>query len=258
MGWIFRGQHGNGHHTRTAESCKIKTVALHLSAPSRILLENIDGNLRSFKEDTSVIRAFVGLGNPGPQYALTRHNIGFLVLDVLADREGFAPFKSRFKGQVAEGQMGGQKILLLKPETYMNRSGESIAAMTHFYGWQPEEVCIIHDDLDLALGDIRLKQGGGHAGHNGLRDIETHVGRETWRVRMGIDRPRPGGDVADYVLSNFAKAETELRDDMVDAVCRALPCSSRQMHLRFKKALQAICRHPLAHALINLIRRIQS
>lgn len=171
-----------------------------------------------------MIRAFVGLGNPGPQYALTRHNIGFLVVDVLASRESFPPFKARFKGQVAEGQISTQKILLLKPETYMNRSGESIQAMAQFYDLKPEEICIIHDDLDLALGDIRLKQGGGHAGHNGLRDIETHVGRDTWRVRMGIDRPtHPGWNIADYVLSPFAKTETDLRDDMIDAVTRALP-----------------------------------
>ena len=135
----------------------------------------------------------VGLGNPGAEYKFTRHNIGFLAVETLAEDNHFSPWKEKFKGLVSEGIIDGQKILLLKPKTYMNLSGQSVSLAMQFYKILPENVIVIHDDLDLDPGKVRMKQGGGHGGHNGLKDIDNRVGKDYWRIRLGIGHPRSIG-----------------------------------------------------------------
>ncbi|EYF04235.1 aminoacyl-tRNA hydrolase [Chondromyces apiculatus] len=152
----------------------------------------------------------VGLGNPGKEYASHRHNIGFMAIDALAEEMRSGAFQDGFSGQFSRMETAGEKAILLKPATYMNESGRSVQAAMAFFKIQPEGLLVIHDELDLPFGDVRLKMGGGHAGHNGLRSIMTHLGNgEFCRVRMGIGRPPADfrGKVADYVLSGFNEAE---------------------------------------------------
>ncbi len=146
----------------------------------------------------------VGLGNPGAEYALTRHNIGFMAIDALA---GAANFSSKFHGETASLTIEGEKVLLLKPMTYMNNSGRSVQAAAAFYKIPPEHIIVLHDELDLPLGKIRIKQGGGANGHNGLKDIDLVVGPDYWRIRLGIGHPGVKEQVHDHVLSRFSAAE---------------------------------------------------
>lgn len=165
------------------------------------------------------MKVFVGLGNPGAKYAGNRHNIGFMALDRIAADHGFGPWKSAFKAQVAEGRLGPVKVLLVKPQTFMNLSGESVRAALDFYKLGPDAVTVFHDELDLAPGKARVKQGGGHAGHNGLRSIHAHLGTDAYaRVRLGIGHPGHKDAVAAYVLHDFAKAD----QDWLDALLRSL------------------------------------
>ena len=131
------------------------------------------------------MKLFVGLGNPGAKYAGNRHNIGFMALDAIAGAHGFAPWRGKFQGQICEGTLGGARVVLLKPETFMNLSGQSVGEAMRFFKIAPSELTVFHDELDLAPGKIRLKQGGGHAGHNGLRSIHGHIGEDYARVRLG-------------------------------------------------------------------------
>jgi len=136
------------------------------------------------------MRLWVGLGNPEPRMRHNRHNIGFMAVEAIAARHGFSPWRARFAGRLAEGSLGGERILLLEPLTYMNASGESVAAAARFYKLPPEAVTVFHDDLDLAPGRVRVKRGGSAAGHNGLRSIDQHLGTDQyWRVRLGIGHP---------------------------------------------------------------------
>ncbi len=147
---------------------------------------------------------FVGLGNPEKQYAKNRHNIGFMVIDAMAD----GAYKSKFQGLVSEKRFGGQKAILLKPQTFMNESGRSVKATAQFYKIEPDKIIVFHDELDIDAGDVRVKQGGGNAGHNGLKSIQAHMGSaDFWRVRIGIGRPEHKSAVSNYVLSDFSKAE---------------------------------------------------
>jgi PTH1 family peptidyl-tRNA hydrolase len=164
------------------------------------------------------MRLFVGLGNPGAKYAGNRHNIGFMAVDRIAADHGFAPWRRAFKGQIAEGRLGSAKVLLLKPETFMNLSGEAVRAAMDFYKLEPEDVTVFHDELDLAPGKCRVKQGGGHAGHNGLRSIHAHVGTDYGRVRLGIGHPGHKDAVAAYVLHDFAKADVDWLDDLMRGI----------------------------------------
>ena len=164
------------------------------------------------------MRLFVGLGNPGAKYAGHRHNIGFMAVDRIAADHGFAPWRKGFKGQVAEGRLGAVKVLLLKPETFMNLSGEAVRAAMDFYKLAPDDIVVFHDELDLASGKVRVKQGGGHAGHNGLRSVHQHIGEGYGRVRIGIGHPGHKDRVAGYVLSDFAKAEAALVDDILRGI----------------------------------------
>jgi len=162
---------------------------------------------------------WVGLGNPEPNMARQRHNIGFMALDVIASRHGFSPWRQRFRGLVAEGSVGGEKILALKPQTYMNDSGESVQPAAAFYKIPPEAITAFHDELDLIPGKVRVKRGGGAAGHNGLRSMDRHLGTpDYWRVRLGIGHPGHKERVLGYVLGDFAKADVGWLVPVLDAV----------------------------------------
>jgi PTH1 family peptidyl-tRNA hydrolase len=164
------------------------------------------------------MKLFVGLGNPGAKYAGNRHNIGFMALDLIAADHSFAPWRSKFQGQVSEGTLGGEKIILLKPETFMNLSGQSVSEAARFYKIAPAEITVFHDELDLAPFKCRVKTGGGHAGHNGLRSIHQHIGEAYDRVRLGIGHPGHKDRVAGYVLQDFAKAEQIPLDEMLRGI----------------------------------------
>ncbi|MBM2321147.1 MULTISPECIES: aminoacyl-tRNA hydrolase [Marivita] len=164
------------------------------------------------------MKLFVGLGNPGSGYARNRHNIGFMAMDRIAEDHGFAPWKSKFQGEVTEGRLGSDKVLLLKPGTFMNRSGQSVQAAMQFYKLEPADVVVFHDELDLAPGKCRVKQGGGHAGHNGLRSIHGHIGEAYGRVRLGIGHPGHKDAVAGYVLHDFPKADENWLDDLMRGI----------------------------------------
>ena len=159
------------------------------------------------------MKLFVGLGNPGAKYARYRHNIGFMAVDRIAADHGFAPWRSKFQGQLTEGRLGSQKVVLLKPQTFMNLSGQSVGEAMRFYKLDSTDVVVFHDELDLAPGKVRLKSGGGHAGHNGLRSIHQHIGPHYDRVRLGVGHPGDKTRVSGYVLSDFAKADADWLDD---------------------------------------------
>jgi len=169
------------------------------------------------------MQLFVGLGNPGAKYAHNRHNIGFMALDRIAQDHGFAPWRSKFQGKIAEGRLGPEKVLLLKPETFMNRSGQSVGEALRFYKLSPADVTVFHDELDLAPGKARVKSGGGHAGHNGLRSLHGHIGDTYGRVRLGIGHPGRKELVAGYVLHDFAKADADWLDDLLRGISDGAP-----------------------------------
>lgn len=167
---------------------------------------------------------WVGLGNPGIKYAGHRHNIGFMAIDAIGEDHGFSPEKSKFKGVVRDGTVMANgrpvKVLLLKPMTFMNESGRSVQQAMQFYKIPLEKVTVFHDELDLAFGKVRLKVGGGIAGHNGLRSIKQHCGNEFQRVRIGIDHPGQKDKVHSHVLSDFRKDEENMRDDYLNAFAK--------------------------------------
>jgi PTH1 family peptidyl-tRNA hydrolase len=164
------------------------------------------------------MQIWVGLGNPGAQYALQRHNVGFMVADTIAEMHDFGPVKKAFQGWTQEGRIGGDKILLLKPATFMNESGRSIGEAMRFYKLDVGDVTVFHDELDLAPFKVKVKTGGGTAGHNGLRSTEAHIGNEFRRVRIGIGHPGHKDKVSPYVLGNYAKAEMDPLADLLGAV----------------------------------------
>jgi len=169
------------------------------------------------------MRLIVGLGNPEPRYALNRHNVGFMAVDRLVRRHEFGPFRAKFSGEVAEGTVAGERILALKPMTFMNLSGESVGACARFFKIEPGKIAVIHDELDLAPGKLRVKQGGSTAGHNGLRSIDAAIGPDFWRVRIGIGHPGVKELVLPYVLGNFDAEERTLMGPLLDAIAEALP-----------------------------------
>lgn len=167
---------------------------------------------------------FVGLGNPGADYARHRHNIGFMAVDAIVRRHSFSPWRAKFQGEVCEGTIAGEKVVALKPMTYMNESGRSVAACAQFYKIEPKDIVVFHDELDLPPAKIRVKVGGGHAGHNGLRSITAHMGADFRRIRLGIGHPGSKERVTGWVLGDFAKVDREwlepLLDDVSDAADR--------------------------------------
>lgn len=173
----------------------------------------------------AVVALIVGLGNPGPQYEETRHNAGFWFVEAVARSQG-QPFRAegKFFGDVAKVNIGGQQVWLLKPNTYMNRSGQAVAALANFYKIPLEQILVVHDELDLLPGTARLKQGGGHGGHNGLRDIVAQMGGNNFlRLRVGIGHPGNSKQVADFVLHRASAEEQRLIDDSLDRALKVLP-----------------------------------
>jgi PTH1 family peptidyl-tRNA hydrolase len=168
------------------------------------------------------MRLFVGLGNPGAKYAHNRHNIGFLAVEEIARRHGFAPWRRRFQGETSEGTLDGERVILLRPATFMNESGRAVQEAAGFFKLEPGEIIVFQDELELPPGKVRVKIGGGIAGHNGLRSISAHVGNDYRRVRLGIGHPGVKELVHGYVLSDFAKDER----DWVRALCEAIADSA--------------------------------
>ncbi|MEE4153977.1 MAG: aminoacyl-tRNA hydrolase [Erythrobacter sp.] len=164
------------------------------------------------------MQIWVGLGNPGPGYAMHRHNVGFMVLDTLAETHGFGPELKKFSGLVREGRIGAHKVLLIKPMTFMNESGRSAAEAMRFYKLEPHALTVFHDELDLAPFKVKVKQGGGTAGHNGLRSIDRHLGPDFRRVRIGIGHPGHKDRVTGHVLGNYAKSEADPLAAMLGAI----------------------------------------
>jgi peptidyl-tRNA hydrolase, PTH1 family len=177
---------------------------------------------------------WVGLGNPEPGMAANRHNIGFMAMDVIAARHGFSPWRRRFKGLTAEGVIAGAKILALKPLTYMNSSGESVQEAAAFYKLATEAIIAFHDELDLAPGKMRVKKGGGAAGHNGLRSMDRMLGaQDYWRVRLGIGHPGHKDRVLGYVLGNFGADDKIWLVPLLDAVADAAGLLAQAKHTEF-------------------------
>ena len=174
-----------------------------------------------FKRKYSDMWLLVGLGNPGDKYKDNRHNIGFMVADMLAADNMLPPFRSKFQGLVTEGQLGGQKVMILKPQTYMNESGRAVKEAAKFFKINPDHIVVFHDELDLEPGKVRIKKGGGNAGNNGLKSIQAHMGTpDFWRVRMGIGHPGDKNRVSGYVLSDFSKSEKQWVEPLVDTCSR--------------------------------------
>ncbi|MDM8167548.1 aminoacyl-tRNA hydrolase [Roseovarius sp.] len=183
------------------------------------------------------MQIFAGLGNPGPKYAANRHNIGFMALDRIAEDHGFGPWKARFQGEVAEGRLGTEKVILLKPTTFMNLSGQSVGEAMRFYKLDPGDVTVFHDELDLAPGKLKVKTGGGHAGHNGLRSMHAHIGENYRRVRLGIGHPGRKDLVSHYVLHDFAKADQDWLDDLLRGIADGAPELAAGRNDRFLNAV---------------------
>ena len=164
------------------------------------------------------MQIFVGLGNPGDKYAKNRHNIGFMALDHISDTESFLPWKLKFKGHMSEGRLGSEKVVLLKPDTFMNLSGQSVGEAMRFFKLKSQDITVFHDEIDLAPGKLRVKTGGSHAGHNGLRSIHQHIGPDYHRIRLGIGHPGNKDLVSGYVLNNFAKADQDWLEGVLEGI----------------------------------------
>ena len=180
---------------------------------------------------------FAGLGNPGAKYAGNRHNIGFMAVERIAADHGFGPWKARFQGQASEGRLGGAQVLLLRPGTFMNLSGQSVGEAMRFYKLEPMDITVFHDEIDLAPGKLRVKDGGGHAGHNGLRSIHQHIGPHYSRVRLGVGHPGHKDAVPGYVLSDFAKADRHWLDDLLRGISDGAPHLAEGDAGRFQNAV---------------------
>ena len=183
------------------------------------------------------MKLIVGLGNPGAKYARNRHNIGFMALDRIATDHGFSSWKSKHQGVTSEGRFGSDRAILLKPETFMNKSGDSVGAAMRFHTLEPEDVIVLHDELDLVPGKVRWKIGGGHAGHNGLRSIHAHIGADYARVRLGIGHPGHKDAVAGYVLRDFPKADEVWLDDVLCGCSDGAPHLARSDGPKFMNAV---------------------
>lgn len=183
------------------------------------------------------MKLIAGLGNPGAKYSGNRHNIGFMAVDRIAADHGFSPWKSKFQGQISEGRLGHEKVVLLKPETFMNRSGQSVGDAMRFFKLDPQDVIVLHDEIDLAPAKVRVKEGGGHAGHNGLRSVHGHIGAEYQRVRLGVGHPGHKDAVPGYVLRDFAKSDQDWLDDVLRGVSDGAPALAQGDKARFLNAV---------------------
>ncbi len=194
------------------------------------------------------MQLWVGLGNPGEKYAGHRHNIGFMAIEAIAQNHNFTPFRARFQGLSAEGTIitngRPQKILLLKPTTFMNESGRAVQKAAQFYKIPLDKIVVFHDELDIAPGKLRMKTGGGIAGHNGLRSIRQTMGEAFHRARIGIGHPGHKDKVHSYVLSNFAKAEQPWVNDMTDALARAADILATGAHDKYQTKVDLLAPPP--------------
>jgi PTH1 family peptidyl-tRNA hydrolase len=179
------------------------------------------------------VQLWVGLGNPGPQYTMHRHNVGFMAADTIADVHNFGPSQKKFSGWLQEGRIGPEKILLLKPATFMNESGRAVSEAMRFYKLEPGALTVFHDELDLAPFKVKVKRGGGTAGHNGLRSIDQHMGPDFRRIRLGIGHPGHKDKVLGYVLGNYAKAEIDPLTDMLGALAAEAEWLAKDDDVRF-------------------------
>ena len=191
------------------------------------------------------LKIIVGLGNPGPEHQSTRHNAGFWFVDVLGNRHGgeFRDYR-KYSGETARITIAGRELILLKPTTYMNRSGLAIRQLSDFFKVPPEQILVVHDELDLPVGTARFKFGGGHGGHNGLRDTIAHVGESFWRLRLGIGHPGTKAEVIDYVLTRAPRAE---EDAVLDAVNAAADCIPILLELGAEKAMAKLHARAATH-----------
>jgi PTH1 family peptidyl-tRNA hydrolase len=183
------------------------------------------------------MQLWVGLGNPGAEYALHRHNVGFMAADVIAQEYRFAPWKAKFQGSLTEGRIGSEKILLLKPATFMNESGRSVGEAMRFYKLMPADVTVFYDELDLAPFKVKVRTGGGAAGHNGIRSTIAHIGEDFRRVRIGIGHPGHKDRVTGYVLGNYAKAEMDDLAHLLGAISAETKWLAEGDDLRFMSDL---------------------
>lgn len=190
----------------------------------------------------------VGLGNPGAEYAGNRHNLGFMVIDAIHARFGFPAFRKKFQGHFSEGRVAGRKVWLLKPTTYMNKSGNSVLAARKFFKIERENIVVFHDELDLDLEKIRVKTGGGYAGHNGLKSIGNMVGPDFRRVRIGIGHPGGKDRVTGHVLRNFAKSDQNRVEQIVDALAEAAPLIVRGEDAEYMTKVSLILKPPVHKA----------
>jgi PTH1 family peptidyl-tRNA hydrolase len=179
------------------------------------------------------MQIWVGLGNPGPQYAMHRHNVGFMAADTIADVHGFGPVKKQFQGWTQEGRVGADKVVLLKPANFMNESGRAVRAAMDFYKLSPADVTAFYDELDLAPMKVKVKRGGGAAGHNGIRSMIQHLGEDFRRVRIGIGHPGHKDRVTGYVLGNYHKTEIEPLTDLLGAIAAEAPWLAAGDDVRF-------------------------
>ena len=191
------------------------------------------------------MKLFVGLGNPGERYARQRHNVGFMAVERIASRHGFGPWRTRFQGQLAEGLLDGERVLLLKPQTFMNESGRSIAEAARFHKLPLADIVVFHDELDLAPGKVRVKLGGGTAGHNGLRSTDACLGsKEFKRVRIGIGHPGHKDRVVGHVLSDFHKVEQVWLEPLLDAIADAAPLLAKGDDAAFMNRVALLTQPP--------------
>ena len=188
---------------------------------------------RLFCIGAKTMQIWVGLGNPGPKHAMERHNVGFMAVDAIAEVHGFGPVRKQFQGWTQEGRIGAAKVLLLKPATFMNESGRAIGEALRFYKLGVEALTVFHDELDLAPFKVKVKTGGGAAGHNGLRSTDRHLGPEYRRVRLGIGHPGHKDRVTGHVLGNYAKVELDPLADMLGAVAAEAPWLAAGDDVRF-------------------------
>ena len=184
----------------------------------------------------------VGLGNPEREYAENRHNVGFMALDHIVQRHGFPPFRSKFQSLASEGQIGGEKVLALKPQTFMNVSGRAVAEAARFYKIPADDVIVIHDDLDLAPGKLKVKKGGGDGGHNGLKSIDSQFGNDYWRLRVGIGHPGNKEGVSHHVLSDFSATDQEWLDPLFAALSEHIGLLLHKDHARFLNEVALVLR----------------
>ncbi|MGE0108291.1 MAG: aminoacyl-tRNA hydrolase [Bdellovibrionales bacterium] len=183
-------------------------------------------------------KLIVGLGNPGADYSFNRHNIGFMALDTLAAKTECSAWQKKFDGEIAKSTIGPHAVLLFKPMTYMNLSGQAVQQVLQFYKLTPEDVIVIHDDIDLLAGQVKVKQGGGAGGHNGLKSLDQHIGKNYWRVRLGVGRPDHKGEVTNYVLGDFAKSDSEWLEGLLGSIPEALPSLLEGQPEEFMKTIK--------------------